>query len=221
MKVMSTLLSFERLNRIASDYSSKYAEGKPFPNIVVKDFLADNILEELIKNYPSPSSAWRRVVAKIEDGRTAQFNKLGLSDELLMPEVFRRFFHELNSAPFIMFLEKVTGIDGLIPDPHLRGAGLHQYLPHAELRIHADFHKHRQLRLDRRLNLLLYLNKDWDPSMSNVWFCDITHYCLCLGRPAFRDFLKHSIDNKPGIDRHAIIVQQRHQISLVRLDIVD
>ena len=68
---------------------------------------------------------------------------------------------QLNSGPFVRFLEELTGIDGLVPDPHLRGGGLHEIRQGGLLGVHADFNVHPRLRLYRRLNLLVYLNKDW------------------------------------------------------------
>jgi Rps23 Pro-64 3,4-dihydroxylase Tpa1-like proline 4-hydroxylase len=62
---------------------------------------------------------------------------------------------------FIDFLETLTGITGLLPDPHLWGGGLHQIQRGGFLKVHADFNRHERLDLDRRLNLLVYLNKDW------------------------------------------------------------
>jgi hypothetical protein len=67
---------------------------------------------------------------------------------------------------FLEFLEQLTGIDGLIPDPHLTGGGLHMTPRGGRLGIHADFNVHQKLvhqklGLDRRLNLLLYLNNNW------------------------------------------------------------
>jgi Rps23 Pro-64 3,4-dihydroxylase Tpa1-like proline 4-hydroxylase len=55
----------------------------------------------------------------------------------------------------------LTGIEGLLPDPHMQGGGIHQIHRGGFLRVHADFNKHPKFGLDRRLNLLLYLNKDW------------------------------------------------------------
>jgi Rps23 Pro-64 3,4-dihydroxylase Tpa1-like proline 4-hydroxylase len=55
----------------------------------------------------------------------------------------------------------LTGIQDLISDPFYRGGGLHNILPGGKLGVHADFNKHQKYDLDRRLNLLLYLNKDW------------------------------------------------------------
>ena len=67
----------------------------------------------------------------------------------------------MSSPPVLRFLEALTGIEGLIPDPYFGGAGPHQILPGGFLKVHADFNWHPLLKLDRRLNLLVYLNKDW------------------------------------------------------------
>src|SRR6266436_1022806 len=52
-------------------------------------------------------------------------------------------------------------LDGLIPDPYFGGGGLHQIEAGGFLKVHADFNVHPKLKLDRRLNMLVYLNKDW------------------------------------------------------------
>ena len=62
---------------------------------------------------------------------------------------------------FLKFLEELTGITNLISDPSFRGGGLHSIYRGGKLGVHVDFNKHEQYGLDRRLNLLLYLNKDW------------------------------------------------------------
>src|SRR5690606_7403831 len=72
-----------------------------------------------------------------------------------------RTLHELNSGPFLAFLQALTGIDGLLPDPHLLGGGVHLVGPGGHLGVHADFNWHAGLRAHRRINLLLYLNRDW------------------------------------------------------------
>jgi hypothetical protein len=74
----------------------------------------------------------------------------------------RSFFGFLNSSAMLCFLEGLTGIDGLIADSHFDGGGFHEISRGGKLGIHADFRINRKLHLERRLNLLLYLNKDWD-----------------------------------------------------------
>ena len=59
-------------------------------------------------------------------------------------------------------LQELTGIEeAIIPDPHFEGGGLHQITPGGYLKVHVDFNRHSRLNLDRRINLLIYLNKDW------------------------------------------------------------
>jgi Rps23 Pro-64 3,4-dihydroxylase Tpa1-like proline 4-hydroxylase len=60
-----------------------------------------------------------------------------------------------------MFLSELTGIKGLIADPYHAGAGLHETKRGGHLSVHADFPEHESMRINRRLNLLIYLNEDW------------------------------------------------------------
>jgi len=82
----------------------------------------------------------------------------------------------LNAPIFLRFLERLVGIDGLIPDPYLSGGGLHMTPRGGRLGIHADFNFHKKLKLDRRLNLLLYLNHNWPPEWGGefeLWDKDV------------------------------------------------
>lgn len=144
--------------------AEQYANAAPFPHIALDDFLPDTVLRAAISEFPAPEQIqdWRRADAKDDQGRVAQVLKLGYSNERVFGPTLRGLVHELNSGPFLRYLETLTGIPNLIPDPHMIGGGLHQYLPGAVLRIHADFNKLPGTRLDRRLNLLIYLNDEWD-----------------------------------------------------------
>lgn len=73
----------------------------------------------------------------------------------------RRIINSLNDAKFLRYLEDLTGISGLIPDPYFDGGGVHKVARGGFLKIHADFNWHKKMKLDRRVNLLLYLNSDW------------------------------------------------------------
>ena len=68
-----------------------------------------------------------------------------------------------NSGPFLQFLEHLTGIDGLIPDPYFSGGGLHETDRGGRLGVHTDFNLYAKLNLIRRINVLVFLNKDWNP----------------------------------------------------------
>jgi Rps23 Pro-64 3,4-dihydroxylase Tpa1-like proline 4-hydroxylase len=160
---IETLLDIRRLTSAAERDAQSYQRATPFPHISLDGFMPEDIYREALAQYPTPEqvSDWRRVEASDDKGRIAQNLKLGYSDEQHMPQVLRELIYTLNSSVFLRYLEKLTGIPNLLPDPHLVGGGLHQYLPGAILRVHADFSKLRGSLLDRRLNLLLYLNEQW------------------------------------------------------------
>jgi hypothetical protein len=72
-------------------------------------------------------------------------------------------FAFFNSPSMLQFLEGLTNIQGLIPDPYFTGGGLHEISNGGKLGIHADFQVNEELQLKRRINVLIYLNKDWKP----------------------------------------------------------
>lgn len=151
----ASLLNPNYLNDLAAKYQKAYAQAQPFPHIVIDDFLPESILNKVLEEFPQPEAIkWKQFDAVTE-------KKLASSSELQMGEATRILLYQLNSSTFIDFLENLTGITGIIPDPHFIGGGLHQIEKGGYLKIHADFNRHQRLLLDRRLNLLIYLNKNW------------------------------------------------------------
>jgi Rps23 Pro-64 3,4-dihydroxylase Tpa1-like proline 4-hydroxylase len=143
------------LNNLATKHCQAYAQAKPFPHIILDDFLPEYVLEEILAEFPQPGDIdWKKFERPAE-------KKLASTSEQQMGQAIRFLLYQLNSSIFIEFLEKLTGIDGIIPDPYFQGGGLHQIERGGFLKLHADFNRHKKLRLDRRLNLLIYLNKDW------------------------------------------------------------
>ena len=69
----------------------------------------------------------------------------------------------LNSKEFIKQLQKITGITKLYPDIGLHGGGLHIHGTGGKLNIHLDYSIHPKLKLQRKLNLIIYLEEDWNP----------------------------------------------------------
>lgn len=62
------------------------------------------------------------------------------------------------------WLEQLTGISGLIADMEFTGGGFHSTLSGGKLDLHVDFNMHLRNGLDRRVNLIFFLNKDWPES---------------------------------------------------------
>lgn len=143
---------------MADRLKEEWEAATPFPHIVVDNLFPAEVLDAVLAEYPEPEDVdWQRFDAPTEV-------KLAISDTTQLGSVTRHLFNELNDQVFVEFLEKVTGIRGVIPDPHLWGGGLHQIRKGGFLKLHADFNRHSRLKLDRRLNALIYLNKDWPDS---------------------------------------------------------
>lgn len=141
--------------KIGEKYSSQYLSNNPFPHVVLDNFLPETLANDLLVNFPE--QPLRK--DKIFDGYY-EFNKRQISPyfcKARASEIFMFF----NSAPFLQFLEGLTGIEGLISDPYFEGAGYHEITKGGKLGVHADFRIHKKLHLARRLNLLVYLNRDW------------------------------------------------------------
>jgi Rps23 Pro-64 3,4-dihydroxylase Tpa1-like proline 4-hydroxylase len=136
--------------------NAKYAAAEPFPHIVLDGLFDDHALDAVLREFPDREGMnWREFDSPAE-------KKLGYYHETSTISVtVRNFLEQMNSFEMLLWLEALTGIDGLIPDPYFGGGGLHQIEPGGFLKIHADFNVHPKLKLDRRLNMLVYLNKDW------------------------------------------------------------
>ncbi len=134
----------------------EYQAAQPFPHCVLDNLFPQEVLLRVLADFPDAGDThWRRFENPLE-------KKLGFDYRTPVGDGLQRFLYFLNSAPMLEFLEGCTGIDGLIPDPYFGGAGPHQLVRGGFLKIHADFNWHPKLKLDRRLNLLVYLNQDWE-----------------------------------------------------------
>ena len=148
----------EHLKRPAREHRRSYRGAEPFPHVVVDDLLDVPLLERVLDEFESMDrGTWHQTDSTRErKWSTEDVRRLGPFTSALIAQ--------LNAGPFVTFLEELTGIAGLLPDPHLRGGGLHEIRPGGLLGVHADFNIHKRLKVYRRMNLLIYLNKAWEPS---------------------------------------------------------
>ncbi len=146
------------LAALAKARAVEYAAADPYPHAVFDGFLRPEAAEALAREFPRPEDP----VGWDHYGYEGFEKKIATSKEQLLPPLLRRTLQELNTAPFIAFLEALTGIEGLIPDPTMLGGGIHLSRPGDLLGIHADFNWHPALKLHRRINLLIYLNPVWE-----------------------------------------------------------
>jgi hypothetical protein len=144
----------EELLALAAERSEDYASARPFPHAVFDDFLPEQVLDDVLAEFPRPDEDWFAFESPLE-------RKLASKDDSIMGPSTRGLLWALNSPAFVEFLERLTGIDALVPDPHFDGGGLHQIERGGHLKVHADFNRHPRTHLERRLNVLLYLNRGW------------------------------------------------------------
>ena len=170
---MRYLLPLKKMEENVDAWAKQYRENQPYPHIGIDNFFDEAVIQELIDDYPAQSNAaWKR--ASFDADFEAE--KLSLDRFEEFPPSIRSFIETLNSPIFLRFVERLAGIDGLIPDPYLTGGGLHMTSRGGYLGVHADFNIHSKLGLDRRSNLLLYLNQHWRPEWGGeleLWDKDV------------------------------------------------
>ncbi|MFC5283396.1 2OG-Fe(II) oxygenase [Pedobacter alpinus] len=149
-------ISNQNLIEIATNAQSNYLNANPFPSATFDNFFNPQLLEEILEEFPDLSKK-----DSISFNDQKQIKLAGKGESNFGPKT-KSFMHFLNSEPFINFLQILTGIkEPLIGDPYFFGGGQHEIKKGGLLKVHADFNKHPQLHLDRRINVLVYLNKDW------------------------------------------------------------
>lgn len=139
-----------------------YAAARPYPHAVLDGFLGDARARHLAAAFPAPTHPGFLRRDHVEQG--ARLGQLQRKNFEGVDPAIRHVLHEFNGMAFIDFLETLTGISGLIPDPHFRGAGLSITLPGGHLALHADFNRDRARHLARRVTALYYVAADWEPA---------------------------------------------------------
>jgi Rps23 Pro-64 3,4-dihydroxylase Tpa1-like proline 4-hydroxylase len=178
---MNLFLPLARMRELEASASLSYQAAKPFPHVVFDDFFDPALLDGVLEEFPAPGQIrWQQFDNEREI-------KLASAAEANFGPVTRLLLYHLNSMTFLDFLSKVTGIRDLIGDPSFEGGGLHQIVRGGKLGVHADFNKHGKYDLDRRLNLLVYLNKNWRQEYGGnleLWDRDMTG-CVAKVAPLF------------------------------------
>jgi Rps23 Pro-64 3,4-dihydroxylase Tpa1-like proline 4-hydroxylase len=173
--------------------SRQYCEAKPYPHILLTDFLDASAAAQMAAEFPAlDSEGWTQY-------KHINENKLGMPKRDLFPPSLRAATEELCTPEFAAWLSELTGISGLMPDPVLDGGGLHQSGPGGYLNIHTDFSRHHQHKdWHRRVNLILYLNPGWREEWGGAiefWERDMKR-CLAKYPPLLNHALIFTTDDK-------------------------
>ena len=148
--------AFQDLLAIAKQNKQRYGSAAPFPHIHFENFFDPSFLNQVRDEFPDLSTL---NALYFNNPNEKKFASKGDAD--FGPKT-RELIYFLQSAPFLQFLQELTSIEeALLGDPYLIGGGLHEIKRGGLLKVHADFNKHSLTGLDRRLNVLIYLNRDW------------------------------------------------------------
>lgn len=135
-------------------FVEQWRKAEPFNHLVLQNFLKSDVVDAVIKEFPSfESDDWRIYNNAIEIKKLLNhWDKFG-------PATYR-LFQYLNSPDFISKLEVLLGCE-LFPDYGLNGGGLHTHKRGGKLNTHLDYSIHPKLKMERRVNLLIYVTPGW------------------------------------------------------------
>ncbi|MBK6776146.1 MAG: 2OG-Fe(II) oxygenase [Flavobacteriales bacterium] len=162
-------IDFDNLQQRYAEIRADYQGKQPFRWTTFESFFKPERAEEVLSHYPTiKDGKW--------DGTTYIDQKNKCTKTVFEPaSVMDRVFGELNSPVFLQWLEKVTDIEQLEGDAKLFGGGLHQSTRGAFLNVHVDYNFHPDTKHHRRLNVLVYMNKDWKEEYEgNLELWDLT-----------------------------------------------
>jgi hypothetical protein len=222
MPATDRLFYFERtkLAELAAEYSEKFRMAKPFPHVVIADFLPPAVAQAVAAEFPGPSDITWRLAGPGDAQHTGdkEVEKISTSNEELFPPLIRHVMHEFNSGVFLSFVENLTGFTGLAPDPWFYGCGLHSTGRGGRLMIHADASRHPNPNFDQILNMIYYATPAWREEWGGhleLWD-ETASLCVDKVTPVFNSMLifftgtksyhghPHPLTTPPGIRRNSL-----------------
>jgi len=140
----------------------QFERRRPFRHFVVDDFFAPAFCSDLLAQFPP----FERGNARNEDGELGGKSTFERVREL--GAAYVALDELVSSEQFLAWLSASTGIPDLLYDPSYLGGGTHDNRHGQDLDPHVDFNHHPENGWQRRLNLILYLNSEWDPNWGGM-----------------------------------------------------
>ncbi len=141
--------------------NAAYNAAKPFPHLVIDNFLPLDAAQAAHDAFPKSSDElWANHGRNYKNETNA--DKFEMTKYQAMHPALKHVVDVVNGAEFTAWLNKLTGFSDLAADMTLNGGGLNMVKPGGFLRIHADFNWSNDLNAYRTVNVLYYLNKNWD-----------------------------------------------------------
>ena len=152
---VARMLPLARLGAERAAIAARWAGASPYPHAVLDGVFDPAVLDRVAADFPAATPRdWVQYDTANEIKRTSR-GLVGVAPYA------QAFLWQLCSEPMLDWLREVTGIADLVADPMFHGGGLHESFRGGWLNIHADWTQHPHLPLVRRLNLIVYLTRDW------------------------------------------------------------
>ena len=138
---------------------AEYHSVEPFHHIVIDDFWLPEIAEALYSEFPDydNSKIWNAHY------NNAIENKKACNHWDKFPATTYKAFNFLASDWFQDKIRFITENKDISMDFGLHGGGWHAHMNGGNLNMHLDYNVHPKLGLQRKLNIIVYLSKDWHP----------------------------------------------------------
>jgi len=138
------------------DLRRQFAGARPFRHVVIEPFLDLEFCTRLMAEFP----AFQARHALNESGHAGR--KAVVPELSRIGDAYRGFDRLMRNREFLELIGRITGIPDLLYDPDYVGGGTHENLDGQELDAHVDFNYHPSRPWHRRLNLIVFLNAEWD-----------------------------------------------------------
>jgi len=166
----SSVVFFGDWTKNIKELKEQFKNSEPFEHIVINNFLTDTYAETIYKLFPSDYSTWHKYENPLEVKNT--FDNIDL-----LPEELKNYFYYLSSKQMINLISELTDIKCLEYDEYLHGAGLHSHTRYGRLNIHLDYEKHPFSGKERKINVILFISKNWNNEWNGaneLWNKDVT-----------------------------------------------
>jgi len=175
-----------------------YNTSTPFPFVIMENFLsphlANLILQECkrFKDYDyegkyMPDQTWGQSNKEFMPSAIDTHNDQSRAEMARHLPLTWHTINYLNSNKVLDFIGKITGINNLEGDPTFMGGGVHKISAGGHLDVHTDYTINWFIKRRRRLNLLVYLNHNWQDYYNGnleLWDSNLTN-CVVQIRPIF------------------------------------
>jgi hypothetical protein len=158
--------------------------AKPFPYFSLDNFLDETFANRILDSFPSYEHALK---TGLSFKAVNEKGKVQLTDSETFAPAVKELNAVLASKEWLDVLAYVFDIPNLLPDDKLVGGGIHQTGPRGHLDVHVDFNFLDDRKLHRRLNILIYFNKNWKPEWGGnveLWDKDVK-VCQHSSSPVF------------------------------------